>query len=49
MEFIRLLYGNLVFLCSFGMFYIHLVGFAAVWYILWSFGMFSPFWYVARG
>jgi hypothetical protein len=30
----------------FGIFYGHLVYFVAVWYILWLFGMFYPFWYV---
>jgi hypothetical protein len=28
-----------------GLFYGHLEYFVAIWYILWLFGMFSPFWY----
>jgi hypothetical protein len=29
-----------------GIFYGHLVHFTAIWYILWSFSIFSTFWYV---
>jgi hypothetical protein len=29
-----------------GIFNGHLVYFTAIWYILWLFGVFSPFWYV---
>jgi hypothetical protein len=31
---------------DFGVFYGHLVYFAAIWYILWPFGIFFPFWYI---
>jgi hypothetical protein len=30
-----------------GIFYGHLVYFTVIWYILWYFGIFFPFWYVA--
>jgi hypothetical protein len=36
----------LVYLWSFGPFYDHLVYFVAIWYNLWTFGIFFPFWYV---
>jgi hypothetical protein len=29
---------------TFGQFHGHLVHFMVLWYILWSFGIFSPFW-----
>jgi hypothetical protein len=29
-----------------GIFYGHLVNFPAIWYILWSLGVFPPFWYI---
>jgi hypothetical protein len=31
-----------------GIFYSHLVNFRAIWLILWSFGIFFPFWYDVR-
>jgi hypothetical protein len=30
----------------FGLLYGHLIYFMAIWYILWSFGIFPPFWYI---
>jgi hypothetical protein len=32
--------------CPFGIFYGNLEYFMAIWYSLWSFGIFFPFWYV---
>jgi hypothetical protein len=31
-----------------GLFYEHLVDFVAIWYVLWSFGKFFPFWNVVQ-
>jgi hypothetical protein len=33
-------------LCAFGILYGHWKYFIAIWYILWTFDIFSPFWYV---
>jgi hypothetical protein len=41
MEDVGIFYGRLVYI-----FYFHLVYFEAIWYILWLFGIFFPFWYV---
>jgi hypothetical protein len=38
----------LVFLWPFCLFYGHMVYVMAIWYILWSFGIFFPFWYICR-